>query len=248
MYRILKRLIDILAAGLGILILLPVAIPLFIALRLTGEGEVFYRQTRLGYRQRPFSILKLATMLKNSPNMPGGEITLRNDPRVTPLGHYLRLLKLNELPQLWNVLVGDMTIIGPRPLMKVSFEMYAPDVQDIVYESRPGLTGIGSLVFRDEEALVTDSGRDPREFYRDAIYPYKGELERWYYQNQSAWTDLKILLLTPILVAFPHADLVFTWFPNLPPMPDELRPRRPARESTVMRAGRAEASTGADDR
>ena len=248
MYPIFKRLIDILAAGLGIVVLLPLAIPVFIALRLTGEGEVFYRQKRLGYRQQPFHILKLATMLKNSPTMSGGEITLRNDPRVTPLGRYLRQFKLNELPQLWNVLIGDMTIIGPRPLMKVSFEMYAPDVQAIVYECRPGLTGIGSLVFRDEEALVTDCGRDPREFYEQAIYPYKGELERWYHANQSAWTDLKILLLTPILVVAPGTDLVFSWFPTLPPIPDELRVGAKGAGSSTALSDQARPPAGADER
>src|SRR5690606_18591410 len=98
-----------------------------------------------------FNILKFATMLKNSPHMPGGEITLRNDPRLLPLGGFLRKTKINELPQLLNVLRGEMSLVGPRPLMEVSFEMYPAEFQEVVYESMPGLTGIGSLVFRDEE-------------------------------------------------------------------------------------------------
>ncbi len=220
--RFIRRLADVVVASAAIVVLLPLAIPLFIALRLTGEGWIFYRQKRVGYLNEYFDILKLATMLKNSPNMPGGSITVRKDPRITPLGGFLRLTKLNELPQFWNVLVGEMSIVGPRPLMQVSFDMYAPAVQAVVYSSRPGLTGIASVIFRDEEAFVSATDRDPVEFYRNVIYKYKGEIELWYHQNRSLTTDLKILLLTAWSLVAPSSALAFEWFPDLPLPPAEL--------------------------
>ena len=120
----MKRIFDItLSAGL-MLVLLPLFLPLATLLRLTGEGKVFYRQKRIGAGQQPFEILKFATMLENSPNIGTGDITLRNDPRVLPLGRVLRKTKINELPQLWNVLVGNMSIVGPRPLTPNHFNHY----------------------------------------------------------------------------------------------------------------------------
>lgn len=218
-----RRLVDIATAGTGLLLLSPFALPLVVALRLTGEGHVLYFQRRVGQGGKPFRICKLATMLQDSENMPGGKVTLRNDPRLTPLGGLLRRSKLNELPQLWNVLVGEMTIVGPRPLPKVSLEMYPPDVQKVVLQSKPGLTGIASLVFRDEEAFVSDCGRDPIEFYKQVVFPYKGKLELWYQQHRSLGTDLKIVFSTACLVVAPSSDWILGWFKGLPARPDELR-------------------------
>src|SRR5690606_2286133 len=111
---------------------------------------------RVGYKNKTFSIWKFATMLKNSPNMPGGLITTKKDPRITPMGGFLRKTKINELPQLINILKGDMSFVGPRPVMQKSFEQYPPEIQKIIYNVKPGLTGIGSIVFRDEEQLITN--------------------------------------------------------------------------------------------
>jgi len=222
MYLAIKRAIDVVLSAMALLILAPLLVPIGIALRFSGEGEVFYGQKRVGYKTLPFNILKFATMLKDSPNMAGGEITLRDDPRLTPLGPFLRRTKINELPQILNVLKGEMTIVGPRPLMQVSFDLYTPQVQKIVYESKPGMTGIASLVFRDEESLVWDSGVDPKVFYRETIYPYKGQLESWYYENRSLVTDLKIFVLTLWSVVFPRSNAVHTWFQGLPARPTEL--------------------------
>lgn len=222
MYPFVKRFADIVLASLALLLLAPLLLPLVLALRMTGEGEVFYRQQRLGYKQRPFGIYKFATMLKDSPNMPGGIITLRDDPRITPLGGFLRKTKINELPQILNVLNGQMSVVGPRPLMRQSFLLYSPDVQAIVYESRPGLTGIASLVFRDEERFVWESGWDPKRFYEEVIYPYKGELEAWYYHHRSLRTDALILLLTALAVVQPRSKLAFRVFPDLPRPPAAL--------------------------
>ena len=148
MYPSLKRLFDLLFAGLAIIILSPLLIPVVIGLRLTGEGYVFYLQERVGYRNRLFNIYKFATMLKDSPNMAGGIITTKRDPRITPMGGFLRKTKINELPQLLNVLRGEMSFVGPRPVMQLSFDQYPPDVQEVIYQVTPGITGIGSLIFR----------------------------------------------------------------------------------------------------
>lgn len=223
LYRAGKRTLDVTASFIGLLVLAPLLIPIVIALRLTGEGEIFYRQQRLGLNNRFFSILKFATMLKNSPNMAGGEITLSDDPRITPMGSFLRRTKINELPQLCNVLVGDMSLVGPRPLLEVSYLMYSIDVQAIVYRSKPGLTGIASLVFRNEDVLVSASGEDPRHFYRTVIYPYKGELEAWYYANKSLAVDLKILLLTVWYLFAPQSKIAYAVLRGIPQRPDVIQ-------------------------
>jgi lipopolysaccharide/colanic/teichoic acid biosynthesis glycosyltransferase len=220
MYPPIKRFFDLFFALLALAILSPILLIIIFLLRITGEGEVFYFQERVGLHNRRFSIWKFATMLKNSAKMAGGEITLRRDPRITRVGHFLRLSKLNELPQIVNILLGDMSWVGPRPLMSVSFEQYTPAVQAVVYQSRPGITGLGSVVFRDEELLVTESGMDPRAFYQQYIFPYKGALEQWYQAHKSFGVDFKLLLLTAWTVIFPKNDLVYHWFDGLPPRPD----------------------------
>lgn len=205
--------------------LIPVFIPVMLLLRATGEGEVFYRQNRVGYKNRPFGILKFATMLKDSVSMGSGMVTVRNDPRITPMGGFLRRTKINELPQLWNVMTGDMSFVGPRPLPQSSVVKFEPDIQSILYQNRPGITGIGSLIFRDEEKLVslwTNMGGEPLEYYRRYIYPYKGRLEKWYVNNVSFLTDCKILLLTAWSLLNSHSNLPYRLFPTLPSKPVEL--------------------------
>lgn len=219
MYPLIKRFFDILFSALAILLLSPLLIPIIIVLKLTGEGYVWYFQERVGYKNKIFSIYKFATMLKDSPNMKGGLITLKNDPRLTPLGGFLRKTKINELPQLFNIFLGDMSFVGPRPVMQKSFDQYPADVQKVIYDVTPGLTGIGSVIFRDEEELITavnKKGEDTWEFYKNKIYPYKGQLEKWYQQNRSFLTDFKILLLTAWALVFSENQLAYTWFPVLP--------------------------------
>jgi lipopolysaccharide/colanic/teichoic acid biosynthesis glycosyltransferase len=222
-YPFFKRIFDILAASLALVLLAPLLIPIVVALRLTGEGEVFYRQNRVGFRKQNFQIWKFATMLKNSPNMGTGSLTLRDDPRVTPLGKYLRKSKVNELPQLFNLLTGDMTLVGPRPQMRVDFEAFPPDIQELIYDVRPGITGIGSIVFRDEERLLSVPGRDPRAFYVQHIAPYKGAVEVWYQRKMSLWTDLRLVFLTAWAILRPSSDLHFRVFQDLPPLPESLK-------------------------
>lgn len=216
MYKYLKRFFDVLCSLLAILVLLPFMLPIIILLLLTGEHHVFYRQQRVGYKNKIFYIWKFATMLKNSPNMGTGEITLRKDPRLLPLGNFLRMSKINELPQLINILTGEMSVVGPRPLMPVSFKRYTPQVQEVIYNSKPGLTGIASVIFRDEEALVSNSSLPPAEFYDTYIFPYKGELELWYLKNMSFSTDVKIIFLTAWSILSPKNELAKKFFPELP--------------------------------
>lgn len=214
MYRLIKRFFDFIFSLIALIILSPLLIPIIILLKLTGEHEVFYFQKRIGYKNREFNIWKFATMMKDSPNIGTGEITLRNDPRVTPMGKFLRKTKINELPQLFNVLFGDMSIVGPRPLMKKSFDLYSPDVQKVIYNTAPGITGIGSVIFRDEEKLVSES-KDIHATYQE-IFDYKGEVEMWYQRNVSFVTDFMIIFLTAWYIVFSESELVYKVFPSLP--------------------------------
>lgn len=216
MYSIIKRFFDIVFSLLAIIILLPIFIPIIILLLLTGEHEVFFRQDRVGYQNKIFRIWKFATMLKNSPNMGSGDVTTRKDPRVTKMGQFLRISKLNELPQLINILTGDMSFVGPRPLMKAGFDRYSDEMKSKVYRVKPGLTGIGSIVFRDEELIITNSSLPPHECYRQVILPYKGAVEVWYQQHISFYTDFMILFLTAWAIVFSKSDLVYKIFPTLP--------------------------------
>lgn len=222
MYQAIKRIIDLLISGLTFLVFLPIFVPIVIALKLTGEGEIFYFQKRIGLKNTYFDIWKFATMLKNSPSMGTGSITLRNDPRVTPVGKYLRKSKLNEFPQIINVLKGDMSIVGPRPLVDRTFSAYSTDVQSRIYNSKPGITGIGSIIFRDEEQLISASKIEPHDFYATHIAPYKGALEIWYQENKSTLVDLQLIFLTAWVILFSKSQLPYTFFPTLPKRPNEL--------------------------
>ncbi|MEO5592029.1 MAG: sugar transferase [Chitinophagaceae bacterium] len=216
MYPFIKRFFDIVFSLAALIILAPLLVPIAISLRLTGEGYVFYYQKRIGYKNTYFNIIKFATMLKNSPNMGTGSITLRNDPRLLPLGKFLRKSKINELPQLLNVLRGDMSLVGPRPLVDKTFTAYPEELRYKVYSSIPGITGIGSVVFRDEEALISAAAIPPHEFYELYIAPYKGNLEIWYNKHKNFWVDSKILFLTVWTVIFPASKLVNKFFSDLP--------------------------------
>jgi len=225
MYKFFKRASDIVSSAIALIILSPLLIPIVIGLKLTGEGHIFYFQERVGLKNKLFDIYKFATMLKDSVNMKGGLITTKKDPRITPMGGFLRKSKINELPQLLNILFGHMSVVGPRPVMQKSFDQYPEDVKKVIYNVKPGLTGIGSLIFRDEEELITevrDSGGDTWDFYRTKIYPYKGKVEQWYQENQSFWVDLKIIFLTAWAVLFPKTE-AYKHFNGLPERPDFLK-------------------------
>lgn len=202
----MQRFFDIFFSGLAILILSPLIILLLLILRFTGEGEIFFSQERIGKNMKSFSLLKFATMLKNSENMGAGTVTLRNDSRVLPVGKFLRKTKLNELPQLFNIFLGDMSIIGPRPLHTKQFSFYEEYDQKVISSVVPGLSGMGSIIFRDEERLLQGS-EDPDKIYKEKITPEKARLERFYIKNQSLYLYFKLIILTVIAIASPNLNM-----------------------------------------
>ena len=219
MYCVFKRIFDILSSGIAIIILSPLLIPVIIGLKFTGEGYILYKQDRVGYKNKKFLIWKFATMLKDSANMAGGIMTTKKDPRITPMGGFLRKSKINELPQLFNIIFGHMSIVGPRPVMEISFQAYPEKIQEVIYNVKPGLTGIGSIIFRDEEKLITDfknNGGDVWELYKGKIYPFKGELELWYQKHKSFILDMKLIFLTAWVIFDPNSKLYEKWFKDLP--------------------------------
>jgi len=214
----MPRIIDVLLSLLALLVLLPLFIPIVVILLLTGEHKVFYLQTRVGYKNKDFKIIKFATMLSNSSNMGSGSLTLKNDPRVLPFGSFLRKTKINELPQILNIIIGDLSIVGPRPQMQVDFEKYSVEVQKNIYNVRPGLTGIGSIIFRDEESLISvaSENENPHDFYKRVIAPYKGEVEMWYQENRNLILDFQLIFMTAWVIISPETRLYEKWFKDLP--------------------------------
>ena len=214
----MPRIIDVLLSILALLVLLPLFIPIVAILLLTGEHKVFYSQIRVGYNNQDFKILKFATMLSNSANMGSGSLTLKNDPRVLPFGSFLRKSKINELPQILNIIIGDLSIVGPRPQMRVDFEKYSDEVQRKIYNVRPGLTGIGSIVFRDEESLISAAPEkeNPHDFYKRVIAPYKGELEMWYQENRNLILDFQLIFMTAWVIVSPETRLYEKWYKDFP--------------------------------
>ena len=217
MYNLFKRLLDLIVSMVALILLLPIFLPIIILLRVTAEGEVFYFQERIGLNNSRFQIWKFATMLKNSMNMGTGSITLQNDFRVTFIGKFLRKTKINELPQIINILKGEISLVGPRPLVTKTFKAYSEDIQSKIYNVKPDLTGIGSVIYRDEEFLISSvKDEDPHEFYKRVIAPHKGELEIWYQNNKSFFLDLQLIFITAWVILFPKSKLYEKWFKNLP--------------------------------
>ena len=202
----MQRFFDVVLSVGAIGVLLPFLIPIIVVLRFTGEGEVFFRQARVGMGQVSFSLLKFATMMKNSESIGAGTVTLKDDFRVLPFGKFLRKTKLNELPQLFNIFLGHMSVIGPRPLHKKQFSYYSDEDKIIISSTMPGLSGVGSIIFRDEEKVLQNSS-DPDKTYQDLITPQKAALEKWYVNNNSIFLYFKLILLTIIAVVFSPKDM-----------------------------------------
>lgn len=215
------RFFDILISGIAIIILLPFMIPIMFALKLTGEHDIFYKQERIGRGGKPFYVLKFATMLRNSPNMVGGVLTQKNDPRILPMGKFLRKTKINELPQLVNIFIGQMSIIGPRPQAKRHYDLYSIEVKSVIDIVRPGLSGLGSVAFRDEEDML-NAVLDRDNFHDTIIAPYKGALEVWFVRHRSIAVYFKLIWLTVLAVLKPSSKKWRTAFKDLPPVPVEL--------------------------
>ncbi|QDT12261.1 sugar transferase [Planctomycetes bacterium K23_9] len=223
----IKRAMDFFVSACVLLIVAAPLSVIIVILKLTGEHEAFYFQDRVGLSGKIIKVTKLVTMVKNSASMGTQDITLRNDPRVLPVGKLLRKTKLNEIPQFWDVLVGKLSLVGWRPLMPEGFADYSEDIQRRIVTVKPGITGLGSLFFRDEESIITAAatdGRDLRNCYRNDIMPYKGALEMWYVDHGSLVVDIKIMIATAIAVAMPSWKGFHRWFAGLPvPKSDIVR-------------------------
>jgi len=194
-----------------------------IILKLTGEHDVFYKQKRIGRYGREFYVLKFATMLKNSSSMEGGYFTLKNDPRILPTGGFLRKTKINELPQLFNIFIGQMSIVGYRPLVKSSYEQYNDETKQAIFCFRPGLSSIGSIIFRTEEKIL-ENFIEKNKFYDEIILPYKGKLETWYIRENNISNYFKVIFVTIICVIKPTSRIYEKIFLGLPSSPKELLP------------------------
>ena len=220
-YELLTRVLDIVISICAIFLLSPILMFVAVLLRLTGEGEVFYKQERIGRDGHTFNLLKFATMLKNSMLMQNGAITVRNDPRVLPLGSILRKTKINELPQLLNILKGDMSIVGPRPQTERCFKAFPVYAQKKITKVRPGLTGTGSIFFRNEEQLLQDA-KNADAKYNDEIMPFKGKLEVWYVENNSLIVYFAIIFSTLSAVLIDKPLFENSLFRTLPKRPEQL--------------------------
>lgn len=217
----MTRFFDILFSGIAIIILFPFMIPIMIGLKLTGEHDIFYGQIRIGKGRKEFKLWKFATMLRNSPNMTGGLYTSKNDPRMLPMGKFLRKTKINELPQLINIFCGQMSVIGYRPTVKQHFEGYPEECKVVLEKSVPGLSGIGSIVFRNEEEILQNF-EDKKSFHQNVIAPYKAALEVWYVEHKSLVLYFKLIFMTVGAVLNPSSNKWRTAFKDLPPVPAEL--------------------------
>ncbi len=193
----LKRLLDIALSVFGLLAALPLFILIAAAMAIRDPGPLFYRQSRVGRHKRPFQMIKFRTMVVDA-DKHGPHVTAKHDPRITPVGAFLRRSKLDELPELWNVLIGDMSLVGPRPEVPRYVAKYKLE-WDEVFDARPGITDLATLQFRDEESVL--EGISEREAaYLDVILPIKIEMALWYVRNQTVLMDMRILIDTVLAI------------------------------------------------
>ncbi len=189
----LKRTFDILASGLGLILVSPIFVVLAIWIRIDSEGPVFYRQVRVGRGNKDFRLFKFRSMRVGADKQ--GLITIGGrDPRVTRSGYFIRKYKLDELPQLINVFVGDMSLVGPRPEVRKYVDMYTPE-QLHVLDVRPGITDAASIAYRNENELL-EQAETPDQYYIDVIMPDKLRINLEYVANHSFWGDIKLIFKT----------------------------------------------------
>lgn len=189
----MKRLFDVAAAGLGLILVSPLLLITAALVRVSSPGPVLFRQTRVGRGGEPFTLLKFRTMYTDAEQR-GGQLTVGRDPRVTRIGHYLRASKLDELPQLINVVRGDMSLVGPRPEVPRYVALYSED-QRRVLDVRPGITDPASVVYRNESDLMADQS-DPESFYVDVLMPEKLRLNLEYQERRTLASDITVIFDT----------------------------------------------------
>lgn len=202
----LKRMMDIAGSAIGLVVLSPVLLVVATAIKLDSPGPVLFRQERVGRGGRPFRILKFRSMVADAERL-GTALTSRGDRRITRVGAFLRKTKLDELPQLVNVLVGDMSLVGPRPEVPAYVAFYTPEQFSTVLSVRPGITDYASILFRDESALL-DGSRDVVEVYRTEILPIKLAYYEAYCRHVRLVDDVRIIAATVSLLLFKHVPSV----------------------------------------
>jgi lipopolysaccharide/colanic/teichoic acid biosynthesis glycosyltransferase len=199
-----KRAVDLTLASLAMIVLGPLMLAAAVAIKLSSKGPVFYQAPRAGYRGQTFSELKFRTMHLGADRH--GAFTAKGDPRVFPVGSILRLFKIDELPQILNILRGEMSIVGPRPeACEIVEQCYTPE-QRKVLEVAPGLTGFPQVRFFPELSVIATGGMDPQEHYKQVILPMRLEMDLEYVRRQSFWLDLGLIAYTAWLV------LVMSWW------------------------------------
>lgn len=218
----MERCFDITFSSLALLVLSPLLVPIILILKCSGEGEVFFMQDRIGRDGKVFKLFKFATMLKDSPNIGTGTVTMKEDPRVLPVGKLLRKTKINELPQLLNIFLGDMSVIGPRPLTLQTYSSYSLSTQEAIKQVRPGLSGIGSIIFRGEEDIMHGAAASI-DYYDKVIAPYKGSLEEWFVINRGLYIYFLAIFITVFAVLIPTTNIAWKVFRTLPEPPEELK-------------------------
>ena len=195
-----KRIFDLLLAGAALLLLAPFLFAIGLLIKLSGGGPIFFSHTRIGFQRRPFRLWKFRTMVVGAERQ-GGQLTVAGDPQVSGFGGWLRRFKIDELPQLWNVLIGDMSLVGPRPEVPRYVTSNDPVWRSIL-QVRPGVTDPASLVYRNEDDVLAGSA-DPELHYREFVLPHKLNLSLPYIRQASLWLDVKLVLITVRQVLFP---------------------------------------------
>jgi len=190
----IKRTFDLIVAGLAVVLLAPIMAAIALLLRIYSPGPLLYKGTRIGLHGKPFGIYKFRTMVTNA-ELIGGPSTALNDPRLTPIGKFLRKYKLDELPQLFNILKGEMSFVGPRPQVEVYTSLYSPE-ERLMLSVKPGLTDFASIHFINQDAVLGDSNVD--EKYLKEVEPVKNALRMKYVRESCFSVDMKILLKTLI--------------------------------------------------
>lgn len=212
--QILKRSFDVTGAAAGLLFLSPFAGLLILLLKVTSKGPVFFRQQRVGRHGKLFQCIKFRTM--NTGAEASGTVTTASDNRITPVGHFLRKYKLDEFPQLWNVLIGRMSFVGPRPDVPGYADQLSGADRKIL-DLAPGITGAATLFFRYEEELLAGV-KSPQQYNDEVLWPIKVRINRMYLENWSFWKDIGYILVT----LFPRLNHLFKLYPQSPTTPEQL--------------------------
>ena len=215
-----KRLIDFFSSALGLLLVSPVMLPVMLLVWLQDRHSPFYIADRAGFRGKNFRMVKLRSMVINA-DKSGVDSTSTNDRRITAVGHFIRRFKLDELSQLWNVIIGDMSLVGPRPNVASEVARYTEEEMGLL-EAKPGITDISSIVFSDEGDILSDS-EDPDLDYNRLIRPWKSRLGLLYIENQGLLLDLSLIALTVVaIVSKRRALMALSWILHRLDAPDEL--------------------------